>query len=169
MWRSRQTHARGQRSLVGFRGRWGSCSWKLEAGSQPPPSQVLACGVVGSHPGALSSCCVCASFFRAPHRCYENLRSPAGKVTSARAASPRPRLGPCSGWGGLPSAKLATHIASLSLPFLSPPSSFPTSLHPGAGSLILSLLPRVLPSLSCQRDVGESSDSGEDLGFFLHF
>lgn len=64
----RQTHSRGQGSLVGLGGRQDSCSQ-----SQPPPSQGLTGGVVGPCPGALSSCCVCASFFCAPHRCYEKL------------------------------------------------------------------------------------------------
>lgn len=103
---------------------------------------------MGSHPGALSSCCVCASFFCAPHRCYENLRSPAGKVTSLGwcCLSPGPCLGPCSGWGGLPSTHPAAHTSCL--PF-SPHPSFPTSLPVCAGSLVLSFF----PSLFCQRDI----------------
>lgn len=97
----------------------------------------------------MSSCCVCASFFCAPHRCYENLRSPAGNVAPALLPPPRLHLGPCGGWGGLPSTKAAAHIAS--------PSSLPTLFLPSlphpcwlTGSEVL---PRVLP-LFCQRELG---------------
>lgn len=70
----------------------------------------------------MSSCCVCASFFCAPHRCYENLRSPAGNVARALLPPPRLHLGPCGGWGGLLSTKAAAHIAS--------PSSLPSLFLP---------------------------------------
>lgn len=97
----------------------------LEAGTSLP-KQALRNGVGGSHPGALSSCCVCASFFCAPHRCYENLRSPAGKVTSARAAFPQaPALDPAvGGWAPFnqPSCLHGRPVVS--------PSSPPTSSSP---------------------------------------
>lgn len=96
---------------------------------------------MSSHPGALSSCCVCASFFCAPHRCYENLRSPAGKVTSARLVLPPPKsLSGALQWVGRApfnqtSCSRCQFVSSL------PPLSFPTWLHPRAGSLVLSFLP----------------------------
>lgn len=116
----------------------------------------------GAHPGALSSCCVCASFFCAPHRCYENLHSPAGNVTSARAAfSQAPALGPAVGGGLIPTDLAASMTSGLSS---SLPSSFQTPLplvlaHCSEFSLHctpLSLLP--------ERYLGNSSNSGECSG-----
>lgn len=125
MWLSRQTHSGGAERPRGSSSR-GSCNWKPGA-SLFPAKHGLWCS---SHPGALSSCCVCASFFCAPHRCYENLRSPAGKVTSARAASPQvPVWGPAVGGAGslqpnqlliLP-VRLFLSLSTLFLPNLPPP------------------------------------------------
>jgi hypothetical protein len=118
----------------------------------------------GAHPGALSSCCVCASFFCAPHRCYENLRSPAGNVTSAPAAySQAPALGPAVG-GGLFSTNLAASMIS-GLSSFSPPSSLPTPLPLCWLTVLSSLFTVLLPSLFCQRDTwGTLPTQENDLG-----
>lgn len=128
----------------------GSCSWKPGA-SLSPAEHGLWCN---SHPGALSSCCVCASFFCAPHRCYENLRSPAGKVTSARLVLPPPKsLSGALQWvGRAPVNQTSCSYCQFVSSFLCPPSSSPTCLHPCAGSLVLSFLP-VCPLLSSAREI----------------
>ena len=132
-----------------------------ELGSPQPSADYEWC--LGSHPGALSSCCVCASFFRAPHRCYENLRSPAGKVTSPCCLSPGPCLGPCGGWAG--SLRPSQLLASPTCLFPSLPTLFlPNLLHPRAGSLVPSFIPCAPFSLLPERRLGESSNSGEGPG-----
>lgn len=121
---------------------------------------------MGSHPGALSSCCVCASFFCAPHRCYENLRSPAGKVTSARAASPQapawalPRVG----WAPFNQTS-CSHCQFVSSLF-SPPSSSQPPPPPHSCWLTGSeFSPLCAPfSLLPERYLGESFNSGEGPG-----
>lgn len=136
----------------------------LEAGSQPPCSQALRSGVVGSHPGALSSCCVCASFFCAPHRCYENLRSPAGKVTSARAASPQAPAWALPWVGWAPFNQASRSHCQLSHPFS--PHPLPLSLPPPVCWLTHSeFSPLCAPSsLLPERYLGESFNSEEGPG-----
>lgn len=76
---------------------------------------------------------------------------------------PRLQLGPCCGWGGLPSTEAAAHIAS--------PPSLPTLFLPSLPDPCWLTGSEVLPCvlLFCQREIwGESSDSGEDLRFLLH-
>lgn len=133
----------------------GGCTWK-----QPPHTGTKVWWV---HPGALSSCCVCASFFCAPHRCYENLRSPAGKVTSAQLVLPFPRPQPRAAGGGWPlPASLAAYMAS-GLSFLSPPSSFPLPLPPVLAHC--SEFSLHFPPLFCQRDTWRTLPTQEnDLG-----
>lgn len=67
------------------------------------------------------------------------------------------------GAGSLQPRQLLTSPVRL----LSPPSSFPASLHLCwlTGSEVL---PCVLPLFSQREMLGESSDSGEDLRFLLH-
>lgn len=99
----------------------------VEARRHPPLQQVLGRGAGRVSLWGFEFGCVCASFFCGPHRCYENLHSPAGKVTSARLLLPTPQvLQALQPVGGLPpptpAAPTATsHCVSSSLLFPSPP------------------------------------------------
>lgn len=90
-------------------------------------------------------------------------------MTSARAASPQapawalPRVG----WAPFNQTS-CSHCQFVSSLFSPPSSSQPPPPPTRAGSLVLSFLPCVLPSLFCQRDIwGNLSTQEKDLGFLL--
>lgn len=136
-----QTPSRGQTGRAASEAAGGRL--QLGAGGRPPGNQAPAT----EHPVQCSGfspwgfeflLCLCFILL-CPRRCYENLRPPAGKVTSLGwcCLSPGHCLGPCSGWGGFPSTR---QLLTLRLSFLSPPP--PPNLPPlRAGSLVLSVSP----------------------------
>ena len=129
-----------------------------EPGSPPKPRAERH---LGSHPGALSSCCVCASFFCAPHRCYENLRSPAGKVTSPRCL-PRPCPPPRPGWAG--SLHPGQPLPSPTFPNLPSTLFLPHVLHCAGSPVLYAFLSSAREMF---RGAGVSSGSGEGPGLLV--